>query len=74
MQPIDAWGINVEHLGPVLYARILRVVAGKEPPAQGKEVTTEFKFMLPYFVLCGLAGHPELRAYSIAAIRIGNVN
>ena len=56
MQPIDAWGINVEHLGPAQYARILRVVAGKEPPAQGEEVTTEFKFMLPYFVLCGLAG------------------
>lgn len=56
MKPIDSWGINAEHLTPAMYARILRVVAGKELPAKGQEVTTKFQFLLPYFVLAGMAG------------------
>lgn len=56
MEPADKWGVNVEHLSPGLYARLLRVLAGQEPPAKGQEITTKFHFLLPYFVLSGLAG------------------
>lgn len=56
MKPADSWGINAEYLTPALYTRLLRVVVGKEPPAQGQETTTNFQFLLPYFVLSGLAG------------------
>ena len=56
MKPADGWGVNVERLSPELYVKILRVIAGKEPPAKGKEPTTKYKFLLPYFVLAGLAG------------------
>ena len=56
MKPIDSWGINAEYLTPATYALVLRVVAGKEPPAKGQKVTTKFQFLLPYFVLAGMAG------------------
>jgi hypothetical protein len=49
-------GINAEYLTPATYALVLRVVAGKEPPAKGQKVTTKFQFLLPYFVLAGMAG------------------
>jgi hypothetical protein len=41
---------------PKFYSRILRDAAGKEPPAKGQGPTTEYQFLLPYFVLAGLAG------------------
>jgi hypothetical protein len=56
MKPADNWGVNVEHLTSVMYTRILRVIAGKEPPAKGQEVTNDFANLLPFFVLAGLAG------------------
>jgi len=56
MKPVDAWGINAEHLTPTMYTRILRVAAGKEPPTKGEKVMTKFQFLLPYFVLAGLGG------------------
>lgn len=56
MKPADNWGVNVEHLTPAMYTRILRVIAGKEPPAKGQEVTNDFRNLLPFFVLAGLAG------------------
>jgi len=31
MKPADHWGIYAEHLTPAVYARLLRVVSGKEP-------------------------------------------
>ena len=52
----DAWGINNEYLSIPVYARILSVVAGLTPPVKGRQPTDEFKFLLPYFVLGGLAG------------------
>lgn len=42
MKPADNWGVNVEHLTPALYTQILRVIAGKEPPAKGQEATNDF--------------------------------
>ena len=56
MKPADNWGVNVEHLTPAMYTRILRVIAGKEPPAKGQEATNDFRSLLPFFVLAGLAG------------------
>jgi hypothetical protein len=56
IQPMDKWGVNAEHLGIPFYNRLLRVVAGKEPPAKGEEPTAKYKFLLPYFVLAGMAG------------------
>ena len=56
MKPADNWGVNVEHLTPALYTQILRVIAGKEPPAKGQEATNDFLTLLPYFVLAGLGG------------------
>jgi hypothetical protein len=56
MKPTDNWGINAEHLTPSTYTRLLRVVSGKEPPANGQDLTTQFQFLLPYFVLAGMAG------------------
>jgi hypothetical protein len=56
MKPADNWGVNVEHLTPALYTQILRVIAGKEPPAKGQEATNDFWTLLPYFVLAGLGG------------------
>ena len=56
MKPADNWGVNVEHLTPAMYTRILRVIAGKEPPAKGQEATNDFRNLLPFFVLAGLAG------------------
>jgi len=56
IQPADKWGINAEHLAVAFYARLLRVVAGKEPPSKGLEPTTKYQFLLPYFVLGGMAG------------------
>jgi hypothetical protein len=38
------------------YSRLLRVVAGKEPASKGQEPTTKYQFLLPYFVLGGMAG------------------
>ena len=40
----------------MLYSRLLRVVAGKEPASEGEEPTTKYQFLLPYFVLGGMAG------------------
>jgi hypothetical protein len=56
MKPADNWGVNVEHLTPALYTQILRVIAGREPPAKGQEVTNDFLTLLPYFILAGLGG------------------
>jgi hypothetical protein len=56
MKPADNWGVNAERLSIDLYARILRVTAGLEPPAKDQEILTKYKFLLPYFVLGGLAG------------------
>ena len=56
MKPADNWGVNVEHLTPAMYTRILRVIAGKAPPAKGQEVTHDLRNLLPFFVLAGLAG------------------
>jgi hypothetical protein len=56
LQPADEWGVNAEHLSIVIYSRLLRVVAGKEPPSKGREPTTKYQFLLPYFVLGGMAG------------------
>jgi len=66
MKPTDYWGINAEHLTPATYARLLRVVSGKEPPAENENLTTKFQFLLPYFVLAGMAGirNCELIRYS----------
>jgi hypothetical protein len=47
---------NAEHLTVASYNRLLRVVAGKEPPSKGQELTTKYQFLLPYFVLGGMAG------------------
>jgi hypothetical protein len=49
-------GINAEHLPVASYHRLLRVVAGKESPSKGLEPTTKYRFLLPYFVLGGMAG------------------
>jgi hypothetical protein len=54
--PTDEWGVNAEHLAIVFYSRLLRVVAGKEPVSKGEEPTTKYQFLLPYFVLGGMAG------------------
>ena len=54
--PMDKWGVNAEHLSISVYSRLLRVAAGKEPPAKGQELTTKYKFLLPYFILAGMAG------------------
>ena len=56
IQPADKWGINAEHLTVAFYTRLLRVVAGSEPPSKGLEPTTKYQFLLPYFVLGGMAG------------------
>jgi site-specific recombinase XerD len=56
IQPMDKWGVNAEHLSISVYNRLLRVVGGKEPPVKGQEPTTIYKFLLPYFVLAGMAG------------------
>ena len=56
IQPADKWGINAEHLTVASYHRLLRVVAGKDPPSKGLDVTTKYQFLLPYFVLGGMAG------------------
>src|SRR6516162_4301575 len=56
MRPMDAWGENVDFLGIPLFSRLLRVVLGKEEPSEGIPVTTEYRDLLPYFVLSGLAG------------------
>ena len=56
MKPADNWGVNAERLSIELYARILGVVVGLEAPAKDQEVTTKYQFLLPYFVLGGLAG------------------
>jgi hypothetical protein len=40
----------------ILHTRLLRVVAGKEPPSKGLEPTTKYQFLWPYFVLGGMAG------------------
>ena len=56
LQPADEWGVNAEHLSIVFYSRLLRVVAGKEPASKGQEPTTKYQFLLPYFVLGGMAG------------------
>jgi hypothetical protein len=56
IQPADKWGINAEHLTVASYNRLLRVVAGTEPPSKGLESTTKYQFLLPYFVLGGMAG------------------
>ena len=53
---MDKWGVNAEHLSISVYSRLLRVAAGKEPPAKGQELTTKYKFLLPYFILAGIAG------------------
>jgi hypothetical protein len=58
LQPADEWGVNAEHLSIVFYSRLLRVVAGKEPASKGHEPTTKYQFLLPYFVLGGMAGLP----------------
>ena len=49
MKPADNWGVNPERLGIELYARILGVMAGLEPPAKDQEVTTKYQFFLPCF-------------------------
>jgi hypothetical protein len=54
--PVDEWGVNAEHLSVVFYGRLLRVVAGKEPAPTSREPTTKYQFLLPYFVLGGMAG------------------
>ena len=56
LQPADEWGVNAEHLSIVFYSRLLRVVAGKEPASKGQEASTKYQFLLPYFVLGGMAG------------------
>jgi hypothetical protein len=56
LQPADKWGVNAEHLSAALYKRLLRVGAGKEPASKGLEPTTKYQFLLPYFVLAGMAG------------------
>jgi hypothetical protein len=56
LQPADEWGVNAEHLGIAFYSRLLRVVAGKEPASKDQEPTTKYQFLLPYFVLGGMAG------------------
>jgi hypothetical protein len=56
LQPADEWGINAEHLSIAFYGRLLRVVAGKEPASKCQEPTTKYQFLLPYFVLGGMAG------------------
>jgi site-specific recombinase XerD len=56
IQPADKWGINAKHLTIASYNRLLRVVAGKEPPSKGLEPTKKYQFLLPYFVLGGMAG------------------
>ena len=56
IQPADKWGINAEHLTVASYTRLLRVVAGREPPSKGLEPTIKYQFLFPYFVLGGMAG------------------
>jgi hypothetical protein len=56
LQPADEWGVNAEHLSIAFYHLLLRVVAGEEPPSKGLEPTTKYRFLLPYFVLGGMAG------------------
>jgi hypothetical protein len=56
LKPADEWGINAEHLSIELYHRLLGVVAGKESASEGLERTTKYQFLLPYFVLAGMAG------------------
>jgi hypothetical protein len=56
LKPADEWGVNAEHLSIVFYSRLLRVVAGKEPVSKGQEPTTRYQFLLPYFVIGGMAG------------------
>ena len=56
LRPADAWGVNAEHLSIAFYNRLLRVVAGKEPVSKALESTTKYQFLLPYFVLAGMAG------------------
>ena len=55
LQPADEWGVNAEHLSIVFYSRSLHVVARKEPASKGQEPTTKYQFLLPYFVLGGMA-------------------
>jgi hypothetical protein len=56
LQPADEWGVNAEHLSIAFYHRLLRVAAGEEAPSKGLEATTKYQFLLPDFVLGGLAG------------------
>jgi hypothetical protein len=56
LQPADDWAVNAEHLSVVLYSRLLRVVAGIEPASKDQAPTTKFQFLLPFFVLGGMAG------------------
>jgi site-specific recombinase XerD len=56
IQQADKWGINAEHLTVASYTRLLRVVAGREPPSKGLEPTIKYQFLFPYFVLGGMAG------------------
>jgi len=56
IQPADKWGINAEHLTVASYTRLLRVVAGREPPSKGLEPTIKYQLLFPYFVLGGMAG------------------
>jgi hypothetical protein len=56
LQPADDWGVNAEHLSIPFYYRLLRVVAGKESPSKGLEPSTKYQFLLPFFLLGGMAG------------------
>ena len=64
MKPADEWGVNVEHLTPVFYTQILRVIAGKESPAKEQQTANDFLTLLPYFVL---ARHRNAFMWSISS-------
>jgi hypothetical protein len=41
LKPADNWGVDAERLSIELYARILCVTVGLEPPPMGEEITTK---------------------------------
>lgn len=52
----DSWGINDEYLESETYQKLLRTCAGLEPFGKEKRPSDQFKRLLAYYVLRGLAG------------------
>ncbi len=57
LQPADEWGVNAEHLSDCRFTAGYCVWwPGERIGVKGAELTTKYQFLLPYFVLGGMAG------------------